>query len=256
MTTRDHMKPKNNVPKNAVRTKQDITKLGTIMGIWAHPDDETFTSAGIMAAALANGQKVICVTATKGEAGVQNEQKWPAEKLGDIRAKELQAAFELIGPITHIWLDCKDGLCAKDTEHAKARIKSLIEEYRPDTILTFGKEGMTGHDDHRTVHLWAVEAATTARKRPTVYTSVQTLKQYHDYLKKMDEALNIYFNIDKPVLMQADDCDICFNLDSEMQAIKNRALLAMPSQMEQMFNSFGEEYVSKALSQEAFVKYS
>jgi LmbE family N-acetylglucosaminyl deacetylase len=34
-----------------------INSLGTIMSVWAHPDDETFTCAGIMRQAVNNGQK-------------------------------------------------------------------------------------------------------------------------------------------------------------------------------------------------------
>jgi hypothetical protein len=29
----------------------DAARLGTVLGIWAHPDDEAFLSAGLMAAA-------------------------------------------------------------------------------------------------------------------------------------------------------------------------------------------------------------
>ena len=59
------------------------------MGVWAHPDDETMSSAGIMLSAIKNGQRVICLTATKGEEGSQDEKKWPKSKLANIREKEL-----------------------------------------------------------------------------------------------------------------------------------------------------------------------
>lgn len=36
----------------SVSTTRDVIKLGTILGIWAHPDDETYLSAGVMAAAM------------------------------------------------------------------------------------------------------------------------------------------------------------------------------------------------------------
>src|ERR671922_141060 len=38
--------------------------LGTILGVWAHPDDEAYLSAGLMARAVRNGSRVVCVTAT------------------------------------------------------------------------------------------------------------------------------------------------------------------------------------------------
>ena len=50
-------------------TAENVAELGTILGIWAHPDDEAYLSAGLMALARDNGQRVVCVTATRGELG-------------------------------------------------------------------------------------------------------------------------------------------------------------------------------------------
>jgi len=33
-------------------SRNDIKMLGTILSVWAHPDDETFSCAGIMAQAI------------------------------------------------------------------------------------------------------------------------------------------------------------------------------------------------------------
>ncbi|HEX3261549.1 MAG TPA: PIG-L family deacetylase, partial [Pseudonocardia sp.] len=54
------------------RTITDAARLGTVLGIWAHPDDEAFLSAGLMAAARDAGQRVVCVTATLGEHGTSD----------------------------------------------------------------------------------------------------------------------------------------------------------------------------------------
>ncbi|MGH3589327.1 MAG: PIG-L deacetylase family protein, partial [Pseudonocardia sp.] len=43
--------------------------LGTILGVWAHPDDETYLCGGLMARAARSGDRVVCVTATRGEQG-------------------------------------------------------------------------------------------------------------------------------------------------------------------------------------------
>ena len=47
----------------------DVRTLGTILGVWAHPDDEAYLSAGVMAMATRAGSRVVCVTATRGELG-------------------------------------------------------------------------------------------------------------------------------------------------------------------------------------------
>ena len=38
-----------------------IAELGTILSVWAHPDDETYLAGGVMAAAVDAGQRVVCV---------------------------------------------------------------------------------------------------------------------------------------------------------------------------------------------------
>ena len=59
----------------------DIRELGTILSVWAHPDDEAYLCGGIMAMATAAGSRVVCVTATRGELGVTDALRWPPEQL-------------------------------------------------------------------------------------------------------------------------------------------------------------------------------
>jgi len=237
-----------------IRSALDIKSLGTIMGIWAHPDDETFTSAGIMATAVANGQKVICLTATKGEAGVQDEKRWPKDKLGNIREKELETALKIIGVKEHRWLSYKDGCCFEvDTDEAVGCICDYIEEFKPDTILTFGPEGMTGHPDHQTMCTWASLACKRLEKAPAIFYAVPTHHQYKQALKRIDDKLNIFFNVRKPHLVVDKDCDILFELDDQRRDIKFRALEAMPSQYQTFVENFSRDEICQALSPEAFV---
>ena len=37
--------------REAVPSERAVHRLGTIVGVWAHPDDEAYLSAGLMAAA-------------------------------------------------------------------------------------------------------------------------------------------------------------------------------------------------------------
>lgn len=50
-------------------TLSDLSQLGTVMTVWAHPDDETYLSGALCAMLRDAGQRVVCVTATRGEAG-------------------------------------------------------------------------------------------------------------------------------------------------------------------------------------------
>ncbi len=79
--------------------------LGTLLGIWAHPDDETYLTAGLMAQAVRDGRRVVCVTATRGEGGSMDEERWPSATMGQVREAELMRCFEILGVTEHHWLD-------------------------------------------------------------------------------------------------------------------------------------------------------
>jgi LmbE family N-acetylglucosaminyl deacetylase len=236
-----------------IKNTEDIKRLGTIMGIWAHPDDETFLSGGVMAAAVANGQTLVCVTATKGEAGNYDHTRWPNVDLGSIRAAELDEALRHLGIKHHHYLNCQDGCCSDAPRPAIiTRLCHLIDKYAPDTILTFGPDGWSGHPDHCQVSRWVSEAVSTHEKKPKVYHTLHTHEQYEKYLKQVDDKLNFFFNIDQPLLANADDCAICFELPKDICKQKLEALKAMESQTDKLFASFSEDFIVGAIGNEYF----
>src|SRR5213080_4296866 len=128
----------------------DVTgpDLGTILGVWAHPDDEAYLAAGLMARAARDGQRVVCVTATRGEEGSWDEERWPPATLGAVREAELLRSLEILGVTDHRFLDYHDGSCAAvDPEEGAARIEAIVREVEPDSLLSFGPDGMTDHPD-------------------------------------------------------------------------------------------------------------
>ncbi len=234
-----------------ISSAKDVKKLGTILSVWAHPDDESFCAAGIMAAAVNNGQKVICVTATRGEKGVRDDKRWPVDKLPEIREKEMLAALKELGVTNHHWLNYIDGDCdCISGNEGRRQIKKLIEMYQPDTILTFGPDGLTGHPDHQAVSRWARQAAKDTNVK--VYQAVEEKEHYEKYMKPMDRQFNIYFNIDKPPIYNGEVCAIAFTLSPELRRKKQRALQAMPSQTEVMFKQ-APDFMEASLQAEYFV---
>lgn len=214
-----------------------LGQLGSILGIWAHPDDETFMVGGLLAIAAENGQRVACVTATKGEAGVQDALRWPAETLGETRATELANALEILGVGSHQWLGYADGGCANiPQKEAVGRLIEIINEFKPDSIITFPPDGLTGHEDHVAVSSWALSAAAQSEKRPAVWYAVHTEEVYHAAFKGIHDSMNVYFNIDMPRFVPQSACDIALELPDEVLDKKLRALKAMPSQYEAFFN--------------------
>src|SRR4051794_15133502 len=129
----------------------------TVLGVWAHPDDEAYLSAGFAAAALAAGDRVVAATATRGEAGIAD----PAD--ATVRAGELAASLAAVGVTDHRWLAapvplCDGHLAEVPVETGVAAVTAVLADVRPDLVLTFGPDGMTGHDDHRAVSAWVTRA--------------------------------------------------------------------------------------------------
>lgn len=239
--------------QQTVSSRDDVAKLGTILGIWAHPDDETFTMGGILAAAAKNGQRIIIVTATKGEQGIQDELRWPAERLGAIREAELHDAMTILGIKEHELLGYPDGGCENvNPDEATFRIAELIRSYKPNSIFTFGPEGLTGHPDHQAVSQWAAEALKQSGHHASLFYAVQTNEQYAR-TQTVDNALNFFYNTPKPPTCDDADAAICVHLDNELIEIKKRALAAMPSQYQRMFEQFDDQAIEGCFDVEAFV---
>src|SRR5215831_5906014 len=117
----------------------DVSEMGTVLGVWGHPDDEAYLSAGIMAKAVDAGQRVVCVTATRGELGFPDDDPRSLEERAALREAELDASFEILGVTEHVWLGYADGGCKDvDLEEAVGSIVEVVKDVRPDTILTFG----------------------------------------------------------------------------------------------------------------------
>ena len=116
-----------------INTASDVSKLGTIMAIWAHPDDEAYLSGGLMAVARDAGSRVVCVTATRGELGSPDPQAWPPDRLAAERTRELEQCLKVLDVREHEWLGYQDGQCAAGGESEPvARLSEAIERIRPD----------------------------------------------------------------------------------------------------------------------------
>src|SRR5262249_35584964 len=79
---------------------------------------------------------------------------------------EASAAMAVLGVTDHRFLDLPDGgLADLDPAEPVGRIAALITEVRPDTILTFGPDGVTFHPDPQTVPSWATQASPLPGRR-------------------------------------------------------------------------------------------
>jgi LmbE family N-acetylglucosaminyl deacetylase len=234
-------------------TAEDMRTLGAILFVGAHPDDEIWTAGGIMAVAARSGQRVGCVNATRGEWGVQDEARWPQARLAQIRARELEESLAVLGVREHWWLDYEDGKCGEaDEAEAAAQVRGIVEAFRPDTILTFGPDGYTGHPDHRAMCRWTKRAVQGLDRRARVLWVAVEAGQYEE-LREADEAAQIFFTGVEPVLVRSDECVIDFRLPADLIELKRRAFEAVPSQTGKLMAARPFAVPGRGLARECFV---
>ena len=131
-----------------------------MLGVLAHPDDESLGFGGTFARYAAEGVETYLVTATRGERGrfgPSGERGEPVE-VGRVREMELHSASAVLGIREVSILGFPDGGVDQVAPGgAVAAVVEHIRRIRPDVIVTFGPEGAYGHPDHI-----AVSQVTTA----------------------------------------------------------------------------------------------
>jgi LmbE family N-acetylglucosaminyl deacetylase len=232
----------------------DIASLGTILGVWAHPDDETYLSAGLMAAAIRGGQRVVCVTATRGEEGSWDEVRWPpGEQMGKARELELMRCMEVLGVTEHHWLDIYDGACDRVSfEDGVALVLPLLLRTQPDTVLTFGPDGMTDHADHKAVSAWATEAfARAAKPGARLYYATMT-PEWRDEFRPRMQKFNVFMSDDMPPVTPRAQLAVDFALPADVLELKMKAIEQHVSQNEHMLAAFGHDFFREGHKAETY----
>ena len=110
-----------------------------LLGIWAHPDDEAYLSAGLMARVVDAGGSVTLVTATSGEKGTDDPALYDSGEFAAFRRAELVASVAELGVTDVRFLGLRDGECdVADNDTQVSAVIDVIEDVRPDAIVTFG----------------------------------------------------------------------------------------------------------------------
>ena len=164
--------------------------------VHAHPDDETITTGGTIATLVAGGSQVTVVTCTRGELGEVIPADLPGlqgdgPRLAEVRTAELAAAMAALGVVDHRFLGAigarwvereprrytdsgmrwgpdgaeptetlaEDAFCAADFGEAAADLATVIDEVKPDAVISYDSNGGYGHPDHQRAHAVARHAA-------------------------------------------------------------------------------------------------
>lgn len=138
----------------------------TLLAVLAHPDDESFGLGGTLALYASKGYDVYYVCATRGEAGMMDEEHLNGFKdIAEKRTDELMRAAKELGLRDVFFLGYRDsGMPGSvDNQHPNAQINAPIEEVagkvvkyirtlKPDVVLTFDPIGGYKHPDHLHIH--------------------------------------------------------------------------------------------------------
>jgi N-acetyl-1-D-myo-inositol-2-amino-2-deoxy-alpha-D-glucopyranoside deacetylase len=137
--------------------------VSALLGVFAHPDDESLAAGGLVARHVASGGWAEVVTAT-----------WAP---GTPRAAELAEALSLLGAGEPRLLGFADARVPESApgasrlldvplEHAVRRLAAHLREVRPDVVVTHdARGGLTGHPDHVRTHQITVLAVQAWRPR-------------------------------------------------------------------------------------------
>ncbi|MFE5708141.1 PIG-L family deacetylase [Rhodococcus koreensis] len=171
--------------------------MSVLVCFHAHPDDEVFTTGGVMRQAADAGHRVVVVTATDGALGEAPEGILiDGESLAERRRRELEKSTSLLGAQRVVLLHYADSgmagspenenpaaFCNVDVEEAAARLAAILVEESADVVTIYDPNGGYGHPDHVQVHHVGLRAAELAGV-PHVYEAAVS----RDHIRRLMAA--------------------------------------------------------------------
>jgi N-acetyl-1-D-myo-inositol-2-amino-2-deoxy-alpha-D-glucopyranoside deacetylase len=150
-----------------------------VLLVHAHPDDETINNGATMAKMVSEGVSVTLVTCTRGEEGevlvpeLAHLASSAEDKLGEHRVTELANAMKELGVTDHRFLgnyrdsgmmgtpqnDHPNCFWKADIEEAAKKLAAIIDEVKPQVLITYDEFGGYGHPDHIQAHRVAMRAS-------------------------------------------------------------------------------------------------
>jgi N-acetyl-1-D-myo-inositol-2-amino-2-deoxy-alpha-D-glucopyranoside deacetylase len=227
-----------------------------VVVVHAHPDDETLWTGGMIARYAASGVEVALVTCTLGEQGevlideLRGLAADRADQLGGYRLAELRAACAVLGVTDQRflggigrWRD--SGMVAQPGArasvpaqlHARAfaagvldeQVGALVEvlqEVRPQVVVTYGPDGGYGHPDHVRAHQVTMAAAAQIPEITRVFWAVRSVSALAGGISALAAMPGLPFSLpDDHGLPGVDDAEVSTVLD--VTAHRGAVLAAM-----------------------------
>jgi LmbE family N-acetylglucosaminyl deacetylase len=146
----------------------DGRDLPVLVVVHAHPDDESSSTGGTLARYAALGHRTVLVTCTDGRLGDAADGAKPGQpghdpdEVARRRALELDDAAAILGVSEVVKLGYPDsGVDADGAPDAFSRrpmapmveqLAGLLRLHRPDVVITYPPNGLSGHPDHIRTH--------------------------------------------------------------------------------------------------------
>ena len=150
---------------------------GTVLAVYAHPDDPEISAGGTLARWADAGADVHVVVTTRGDKGT-NDPDADLDALVQLRVEETAAAVRVLGLREHHHLEYPDGeLC--DDRALRLELVRLVRAIRPDVVLcpdptaVFFGDGYVNHRDHRVTGWAALDAVAPAAGNPHYFPELR-----------------------------------------------------------------------------------
>lgn len=136
----------------------------SILLSFAHPDDESFFTAGVACRYGEAGRTVVLCCATRGQRGSAGEPSLATiEELPAVRERELREAAGILGVSRLEILPYEDRKLAEaPPEEIRASLVGLIRRHRPKIVITFDPHGGNLHPDHIAISRFTTDAVAAA----------------------------------------------------------------------------------------------
>lgn len=221
-----------------------------MLGIWAHPDDEAYLSAGLMARTVRAGGLVTVVALSDGEEGFPDDDGRPKSARASQRRSELRSAMAEIGVTDVRFLGVPDGAVdAADDEPLAERLAELIVSTGADVVVTFGPDGITGHPDHIANSRLATLAWMRAGRGELWYAA--KTEAWLDEWREMHDSFGVWMT-QEPTGVAHDDIELVIDLDPAETTQKRAVLAGHASQTDALAALFGEDVYRRWVAQETF----
>jgi N-acetyl-1-D-myo-inositol-2-amino-2-deoxy-alpha-D-glucopyranoside deacetylase len=214
----------------------------SLLAVYAHPDDELFHGGGMLAHLSARGVRVVLACATKGEAGKPHPSVQPVDDLGALRAEELRRSCEILGIEPPRFLGFHDSarkerqrhddpraLANVDMLEVAAEIRGVIQQVKPQVLITFDPHGGYYHPDHLAVHRATTAAFYSsgvlgADAPERLFYSVFSLDAYHEHIAR-SRGWGVADGLDPNVFAVAQEL-IALSFDARPYMDRKRAAFA------------------------------